>query len=118
MSHERPKSPEMVEPLNGMVLCEMEGTPTDPDRRIITPETYKPRADRAKVLAVSPGADTADGARIEAQVKKNDRVIINPYAITRVLTRNDQMSQAQGSPLAEPGDQILIAQNQILGRVT
>lgn len=118
MSHERTTSPEMVEPLNGLVLCELEGTPEDPNSRIITPETYKPRADRAKVLAVSPGAHGPDGNLIAPQCAKGDRVIINPYAITRVLTSNDQMSQAQGSPLAKPGDRILIAQNQILGRVT
>ena len=121
-----PKRHDIIKPLCGMVLCQViddrprdaEGRPVaSVDSKIIMPDTVHIRPDCAKVLAVSDGVHTSDGALIKPEAAAGDLVIFNPYAITRILDNAGQVANAQGSPYAGPGDRFLIAQNQLLGKV-
>lgn len=51
---------------------------------ILIPSSAQPKSDRAEVLAVGPGAWSANGGRIEPSVKPGDVVLLAQYCGTDV----------------------------------
>ena len=56
---------------------------------IVLPDSAKEKPSQGRVLSIGDGQLTADGDRVEPQVKEGDRIVFNSYAGTEIQVLDD-----------------------------
>lgn len=102
-----------IRPLNGLVLVKVDEHANErPGSPIILTDAAKGRPTRGHVMALSKGY-FQNAHLIEPSVIVGEFVIFDAYKIVQVLA-DGQLAKAQGTPIAKPGEYMLIHEHHIL----
>lgn len=78
-----------IKPLGDRVLIQALDADEISASGIIIPDTAKERPSEGKIIAVGPGRVTDEGARVNLEVKKGDKVLYGKYSGTEVKVEGE-----------------------------
>ena len=81
----------ILQPLGDRLIVEVLDEEESTVSGIVLPDTAKEKPQRARVLAVGPGARDKDGKRIEMDVAEGDEVIFSKYGGTEIKVGSDDV---------------------------
>ena len=81
----------ILQPLGDRLIVEVLDEEESTVSGIVLPDTAKEKPQRARVLAVGPGARDKDGKRIEMDVAEGDEVIFSKYGGTEIKLGTDEV---------------------------
>jgi len=93
-----------IKALGTNVFCKVH----DDEQRITTGGLFIPSATRGR-----PDRAVVEHCGPDAEVKPGDRICFNPYRL-KVVFGHGQLANAQGSPIANPGERFVIDEDEIL----
>jgi chaperonin GroES len=80
-----------LQPLNDRLIVEVLEEEDSMASGIVLPDTAREKPQRARVLAVGPGARNEDGNRIDIDVVEGDEVVFSKYGGTEITLGGDEL---------------------------
>ena len=80
-----------VEPIGDKVVVKRLEAEQTTAGGIVLPDSAKEKPSQGRVLSIGDGQLTADGERVEPQVKEGDRIVFNSYAGTAITVDDEEL---------------------------